>query len=176
MYFRAIICQMILALLKLMFCIDLVPILLNKFKNFSLFFVQAEVVETRPTFGIPITKFVNIVYGKQVGVVFLENPVGAGLISKSQLVDEVSTVFGLDPNQKRTIFLDAQLKQEISDNLAALSGKIVYVSHETSRMTLSGDEGASFCRFVELEHSGKKATLLLENPSGCDVTQYAVQV
>ena len=133
-------------------------------------------VETRPTFGVPITKFVNIVYGKQVGVVFLENPVGAGLISKSQLVDEVSTVFGLDPNQKRTIFLDAQLKQEISDNLAALSGKIVYVSHETSRMTLSGDEGASFCRFVELEHSGKKATLLLENPSGCDVTQYAVQV
>ena len=98
------------------------------------------------------------------------------MLSKSQLVDEVSTVFGLDPNQKRTIFLDAQLKQEISDNLATLSGKIVYVSHETSRMTLSGDEGASFCRFVELEHSGKKATLLLENPAGYDVTQYAVQV
>jgi hypothetical protein len=141
-----------------------------------LVFVQVEVVETRPTFGIPINKFVNVVYGKQVGVVFLENPLGTGMISKSQLLEEVLTVFGLDPHQKRALYLDARSTQEISENLIALCGKIVYLSHETSQVTVSGVEGSSFCRFVELEHSGKKATLLLENPAGCEVTQYAVQV
>ena len=105
----------------------------------------------------------------------LENPIGSGLISKSQLVDEVATVFGLDPNKKRALFSDGQLRQEISDNLATLHGKVVYVRHETSRVTVSGD-GASLCPFVNVEHGGKKATLLLENPVGCNVAQYATQV
>ncbi len=111
----------------------------------------------------------------QVGVVLLENPIGSGLISKSQLVDEVATVFGLDPNKKRAIFSDGQLRQEISDNLASLHGKVVYVRHETSRVTVSGD-GVSLCPFVDVEHGGKKATLLLENPVGSSVAQYATQV
>ena len=110
-------------------------------------FLQAE-VETRPTFGRPGCKFVNIVQGKSVGVVLLENPAGSGLISKAQLAEEVANVFGLDATKKRQVFADASLKQEIGDNLAPLDGKTVYLRHETSRVTLSGDDGASFCRFV----------------------------
>jgi len=98
----------------------------------------------------------------QVGVVLLENPIGSGLISKSQLVDEVATVFGLDPNKKRAIFSDGQLRQEISDNLASLHGKVVYVRHETSRVTVSGD-GVSLCPFVDVEHGGKNATQVRHN-------------
>ena len=118
----------------------------------------------------------QVSFSPQVGVVLLENPVGSGLISKSQLVDEVSTVFGLDPNKKRAVFSDGQFREEISDNLAALVGKIVYVRHETSRVTLSAGDGASLCRFVDVEHNGKKATVLLENPAGSSVAKYASQV
>jgi hypothetical protein len=111
----------------------------------------------------------------QVGVVLLENPVGSGLISKAQLVDEISTLFGLDPYKKQSVFADSSLKQEISDNLATLDGKVVFIRHETSRVAVTCDEG-SVCRFFEVEHGGKKATILIENPSGCNVAQYAAQV
>ena len=105
----------------------------------------------------------------------LENPVGSGLISKAQLVDEISTLFGLDPYKKQSVFADSSLKQEISDNLATLDGKVVFIRHETSRVAVTCDEG-SVCRFFEVEHAGKKATILIENPSGCNVAQYAAQV
>ena len=113
--------------------------------------------------------------GKSVGVVLLENPVGSGVISKAQFADEVAIIFGLDLPKKRQAYADSSFKQEISDNLAAVDGKTVYLRHESSRVTLTGDEG-SFCRFVEVDHAGKKLTLLLENPAGCDVSGYAKQV
>jgi hypothetical protein len=65
-----------------------------------------------------------VVYGKSVGVVLLENPVGSGVIGKSQLAEEISTVFGLDPTRKRPIFIDSSFKNQVSDNLASLDGQV----------------------------------------------------
>ena len=117
-----------------------------------------------------------MVFGKQAGVVLLESPVGGGVISRPQLSEEISTVFGVDPTRKRQIFADASFKEEIGDNVAALDKKTVFVRHgEATRATLSCDEG-SVCPFVDVEHGGKKATILLENPAGYSVSNYASQV
>ena len=129
-----------------------------------------------PSFGKPSCKFVNVVFGKQAGVVLLESPVGSGFISRPQLAEEISTVFGIDPTRKRQIFADASFKEEICDNVASLDKKTVYVRHgDASRATLTCDEG-SVCPFVDVEHGGKKATILLENPVGFSVCNYASQV
>ena len=138
-------------------------------------FLQGE-IEKLPSFGKPSCKFVNVVLGKQAGVVLLESPVGSGFISRTQLSEEISTVFGIDPTRKRQIFADASFKEEIGENVAALDGKTVFVRHgDASRATLTCDDG-SVCPFVDVEHGGKKATILLENPAGYSVCNFASQV
>jgi hypothetical protein len=42
-------------------------------------------------------------------------------------------------------------------------------------MALSADQ-SSVCRFVNVEHGGKAATLLLENPAGSSVAPYVTEV
>ena len=118
-----------------------------------------------PGVGDPKAKFVNIVHGDKMATLLLENPVGSGSLSLTQLTEETRGLFGCNTK----LFMDSEKSQEIKD-VSMLSGKTVYTSLQPSA------KGSSSCPFVNVEYNGQTATLLLENPLGNNITEHSENV
>jgi len=130
---------------------------------------------TLQVYGQPKVKFVNVVHGSLAAVVLLENPVGGGggsSLSYSQLCGEVESLMGC---QQTKLFRNPERTEEAKD-VAALNGQTVYTSSLPSAKVSNKEGPSSCCPFVNVEHEGACATLLLENPAGVSVNQYSDQV
>lgn len=93
---------------------------------------------------------------------------------------QVQHVFGLRA-KKIGLFEDPNLTKEIQGNdLAKLSGKIIYVAPVVSNGSSASRSGftSPVCHFANIEFEGKKGTLLLENPRGsyCSAQELLDQV
>ena len=129
--------------------------------------------------GTPATPFVNVMFGSGAGVVLLENPVGANKIATVQrLAEEVGNVFAAANNIVVELFSDPGCTEPLKE---LKTGETVFAkARDNGSVKPSVKQGVpgSCCKFVTLENGpgGKKATLLLENPVGCDLTSYAKDV
>lgn len=128
----------------------------------------------------PCVKFVNVQLcnnltageGRtgQQATVLLENPAGQNGLSADLLLAQVKIVFGLR-GRRVQLFEDTKLTKPVTgqQKVAGLSGKTLYVSSVTSDNNSSTSEcsvKSPICHFVNVEYTGKKATLMLENPRG----------
>ena len=114
----------------------------------------------------------NVVHQEKVATIILENPYNAGnFLSYNQLCEKVQEVFGVPTS---TVKLFESGIEVTPTNLAAAAGSTLTTEPSTdSRFAATN---GTLCRFVDVEYQGKTATLLLENPAGCSVTEYINEV
>ena len=106
-----------------------------------------------------------------MATVILENPIDSGnVLTHAQLCEEVRDVFGITSSIK----LYEKENEISSKNFVSVAGKTL-TTDLAKDQKFAGISGA-LCPFVDVEYKEKKATLLMENPLGCRVTDYLNEV
>jgi len=126
-----------------------------------------------PTYGEPKVKYVNVAHKQKVATVLLENPCNANnCLSYNQLCEEVKAAFDIHSSSNKLYHGGMEISQ---GNMDAIVGKTLTTEPITADNIFSAIKGSA-CPFVDITHGKKSATLLLENPVGNDVTDYANEI
>ena len=110
---------------------------------------------------------------QKVATVLLENPCNANnCLSYNQLCEEVKAAFDIHSSSNKLYHGRMEISQ---GNMDAIVGKTLTTEPITADNIFSAIKGSA-CPFVDITHAKKSATLLLENPVGNDVTDYANEI
>ncbi len=120
----------------------------------------------------PSCKFVNVTFQDRVGTILLENPVGSNVLATvGELVKELEQMCG----DKLEIFEDPSCSTALppSTPTSSFHGKTLYAwkRGKTLPESSTASKSGPRCKFVNVR-GPREATFLLENPAGCQVTDY----
>jgi hypothetical protein len=134
----------------------------------------------------PFCRYVNVqLYGLQPrfgtkntrGMILLENPFQENQISVQQLKEEIEVMFGLYGQDFYFSISNNEPEPTTLQDLNQLHKQILHVyrkgkrEQDNSKPSQNRSSNGPFCKFVNVECDGKKGTVLLENPSGNDVSE-----